>query len=741
MSVKSFKLAIIGAGAVVEKYHLPAILKLGNKISVEWLIDINYERAKKLASLYQIPFYDKDYNNVKDVDGVLIAVPNYLHAQIAKYFLNKGVDVLVEKPLATSSKEARELVEISEKNNVRLCVGFVKRFYPCYAQLKKLVDINIVGDINKVEFIEGWTFSWPLESGYLFEKSKAGGGVLIDLGSHALDLITWIFRPSNIIIKEYYDDNLGNVEANAKANIMLTTYRGENVNVYLELSRERDLGSKFIVKGSKGLLRASLTKPLEVDIINHNESYVLKVKDETLNVIDFFAEQIRSFILNDGRCASGLDGLTNISLIEHLYNLRKPLPLKWVYRTNHDVKRVIDNIINDRRITVLITGATGFIGGRLAERLILDFDNRIRVKAIIRRWEKVARLARLPVEFIKGDILDSDVVDKAVRGSDIVFHLAYGSEGSEKERKNVTIEGTRNILEASVKHKVKRFVHFSTMAVYGYNHRKGEVIDEQHSLIKSRDIYADSKIEAEKLVWEYYRRYKLPVVILRPTIVYGPYSTWITYPMRLILKEAPVLINGNNLSNIVYVDDVIDVAILAAFLDSAIGKAFNISGTEDITWRYYYEKLGEILGKKPLVIDRPLLIARTSFFIHILSRSLKKLFERDIYYRLAKIFVEEIPIAFLIARRVIRPERASEIIKELQYMEKSKEDKIKRLSDELARLSLPDKSLLRLYKMDVKFSIRNLEKYLNYKPRTSFDEGFELIKEWLQFMKYLNDDL
>jgi len=130
-----------------------------------------------------------------------------------------------------------------------------------------------------------------------------------------------------------------------------------------------------------------------------------------------------------------------------------------------------------------------------------------------------------------------------------------------------------------------------------------------------------------------------------------------------------------------------------------------------------------------------------SFFIHILSRSLKKLFEKDIYYRLAKIFVEEIPIAFLIARRVIRPERVSEIIKELQYIEKSKEDKIKRLSDELARLSLPDKSLLRLYKMNVKFSIRNLEKYLNYKPRTSFDEGLELIKEWLQFMKYLNDNL
>jgi nucleoside-diphosphate-sugar epimerase len=278
------------------------------------------------------------------------------------------------------------------------------------------------------------------------------------------------------------------------------------------------------------------------------------------------------------------------------------------------------------------------------------------------------------------------------------------------------------------------------MAVYGYKHRKGEIIDEQHKFIKSRDAYADSKIEAEKLVWEYYRKYGLPIVVLRPTIVYGPHSTWVTYPVKTILKNAPILVNGDTPSNIVYVDDVVDVAILAAFLDSAVGKAFNISGSENITWRHYYSKLGEILGKEPVTINKSLLAAKMNFLKYIFSKSFTQLLRKNIYYRIAKVFVEEVPIVFLIARKVIRPEKASKIIEELQYMEESKERNMKKQAEELAKLSLPDKSLLRLYKMNVKFSIENLEKHLNYKPQTSFNEGLELIREWLHFMGCFNSE-
>jgi hypothetical protein len=192
------------------------------------------------------------------------------------------------------------------------------------------------------------------------------------------------------------------VEANAKANITLITQNGENISVYLELSRERDLGSKFIIRGEKGILKASLTKPLEVIFTDQNRLYEFKVKDKNLNEVDFFAEQIKSFALNDGRCATALEGLLNISLIEQLYSLRKPLPLKWVYRTNQKVKETVNNILGEHKTTVVITGASGFIGGRLAERLVLDFNDKIHVKAIIRKWEKAVRLARLPIEFIKG---------------------------------------------------------------------------------------------------------------------------------------------------------------------------------------------------------------------------------------------------------------------------------------------------------------------------------------------------
>src|SRR3954470_21231111 len=115
--------------------------------------------------------------------------------------------------------------------------------------------------------------------------------------------------------------------------------------------------------------------------------------------------------------------------------------------------------------TVLVTGATGFIGGRLAERLIVEHGARVR--ALVRTFGRAARLARFPIELAQGDLTDAASVDRAVAGCDYVFHCAYGSDGQDDSRRVVNAQGTRNVLEAALKHHVKRVVHTSTVTVYG----------------------------------------------------------------------------------------------------------------------------------------------------------------------------------------------------------------------------------------------------------------------------------
>jgi len=95
---------------------------------------------------------------------------------------------------------------------------------------------------------------------------------------------------------------------------------------------------------------------------------------------------------------------------------------------------------------VLVTGGTGFIGGRLVEKLVSCHDAKVRV--LVRNYANAARIARMPIKMIHGDINNLEDVCNAVEGCDVVFHCAYGNSGSDNKRQEVNIEGTRNIAEA-----------------------------------------------------------------------------------------------------------------------------------------------------------------------------------------------------------------------------------------------------------------------------------------------------
>ncbi len=116
---------------------------------------------------------------------------------------------------------------------------------------------------------------------------------------------------------------------------------------------------------------------------------------------------------------------------------------------------------------LLITGATGFVGCRLAERLALGSDYQVR--ALIHRFSGpgLARLCRLPVTLVNADILDPAAVLEAADGCSTIIHLAYGRAGTEHQRREITVKGTENILKAAVTQKAHKLIYFSTASVHG----------------------------------------------------------------------------------------------------------------------------------------------------------------------------------------------------------------------------------------------------------------------------------
>ena len=169
--------------------------------------------------------------------------------------------------------------------------------------------------------------------------------------------------------------------------------------------------------------------------------------------------------------------------------------------------------------TVLVTGATGFIGGRLAERLVVEHGARVR--ALVRNFGRAARLARYPIELVHGDLKSAESVERAVAGCDYVFHCAYGSDGEDDSRRVVNAQGTSHVLEAALQHRCKRVVHTSTVTVYG-NTPDGP-LDETAPRRKTGFAYGDSKIEAEEAALRYVTR-GLSVAVVQPTVVYGPFG-------------------------------------------------------------------------------------------------------------------------------------------------------------------------------------------------------------------------
>jgi nucleoside-diphosphate-sugar epimerase len=247
---------------------------------------------------------------------------------------------------------------------------------------------------------------------------------------------------------------------------------------------------------------------------------------------------------------------------------------------------------------VLVTGATGFIGGRLAERLVVEHGASVR--ALIRNFGGAARLARYPVELVQGDLKARESVNRAVAGCDYVFHCAYGSDGEDDSRRIVNAQGTDYVLEAALKHGCKRVVHTSTVTVYGST--PDGPLDETAPRRKTGFAYGDSKIEAEQTALGYVAR-GLSVAIVQPTIVYGPFGTTFTAKPLMELKTGRViLINaGDGIANLVYVDDVVSGMFVAAVHEAAHGQAFLLSGPEPTTWRSFYGAFEAMLGLRATV--------------------------------------------------------------------------------------------------------------------------------------------
>ena len=243
----------------------------------------------------------------------------------------------------------------------------------------------------------------------------------------------------------------------------------------------------------------------------------------------------------------------------------------------------------------LVTGATGFTGGKVAERLVNDGHD---VVAFVRASSNIGALEALGVECRTVDIRDAVDVERNFDDISVVYHIAaaYRSEHADHgEFRAVNVDATRHLLQVSLDRGVSRFVHCSTVGV------QGEIEDPpaaEDYRLKPGDHYQESKLDGERIALEYFHK-GLPVSVVRPVGIYGPGDTRFLKLYRPISKGHFVMIGkGNVLYHMTYIDDLVDGFILAGTRDEALGEVFTIAGPNYTTIRELADTIADVLKVK-----------------------------------------------------------------------------------------------------------------------------------------------
>jgi nucleoside-diphosphate-sugar epimerase len=252
-------------------------------------------------------------------------------------------------------------------------------------------------------------------------------------------------------------------------------------------------------------------------------------------------------------------------------------------------------------MNVLITGASGFLGGHCAEAFTHHGDT---VRAIVRTSSRVEFLKSLGVSLHAAELDQADQLRQAMNGVDIVVHAATKVEpyGHWREFVEATIEGTRHVLQAAIVCGVRHFIYISSVGVYERPAREGtldEVTSGYGTPYRWR-YYAQAKIEAEKLVRQSRSDKRLSTTILRPTLMYGPHDT-ASFFGRIVpalrTRRVKWIGDGHNLLNLVYASDAANAIVLAATNPKSHGQIYNIADDENSpTQRQFITPVCELLG-------------------------------------------------------------------------------------------------------------------------------------------------
>lgn len=637
------RVVLVGTGSIAETHA--EVLKSLRDVELVGVCDVELARAQAFARRHAIA---RATASVRELVAAAaphaahVLVPPPHHAAVGRELLELGVAVLMEKPLATSVADARALVELAARRGIALGVNHNQTFHPDFVRLKRAVA---AGEIGRVDHVVA-ALCVPLrqlarrEFGHFM--FRAPQNLLLEQASHPFSQVLDLLGRCRAAtaVRSGARELAPGLTFHDTWQLALECERG---TATLLLSFGRDFGEVFVrAIGQDGsihvdLLRGHVTRAAKTAWPDFAEQWTvakrcaralwsaawrnaanyvlstLKLKERSDLFFVGMRDRIAAFHEHlRGGGEDPCDGAAGLAVVECCELAAAPFATAATAAPRAVASATPKPAPGAAAPDVAVTGAAGFIGSHLTEKLLAGGK---RVAALVRRPEFAPDSLRHDgVALHGGDVADRDAVARAIAGARCVVHLATGAPAagapgatgaggsSDDEVARGIVAAAQVVARACVEERVQRLVFASTIAVYDLGHERDGLVSEASPLDaepKSRAGYARGKIEAEKWLGDFARESGLELVVVRPGFVVGRRGPPQHSGVGLWVKDTQVFGwgAGERPLPFVLVDDVADALVACCERPAAAGRSFNLVGDVGLTAREWVSELRRALGR------------------------------------------------------------------------------------------------------------------------------------------------
>lgn len=604
------RVAIVGAGYVAT-HHLAALSRL-DFVDLVGLCDSNLDAAQALAKRFGIARVAATLGELADAkpNVVYVLTPPASHATLAIQAMDMGCHVLVEKPMADSAADCEAMLAKAKATGLTLGVNHSDLFDPVLMQALATVRSGAIGDVRSVDIMRNSDYP-PYAGGPLPGLVAQGSYAFRDLGVHGLYTLEAFLGP--IAQAEVQYQSRGDNPQIAFDEWQAQALTATGVGRLLLSWNARPMENRLTVRGKRGRIEVDrftqtcrvhreLPGPKFIGILLNG--FFAAVKDSVripMNVLRFATGRLkpspgiragaeafaRAVHRGEAPPFPAEDGLRIARLLDPL----------CAAPDRERTQQLASRYVALPPVDALVTGAAGFLGKAV-------------VTALRERGQTVRVLVRRPVAAFRddagvqqviGDLGDPRIVDHAVAGAGIVYHVGAAMRGGPRDFESGTVWGTRNVLDACRKHGSPRLVYVSSMSVFDHaGRRDNETLTEDYRFEpypQLRGAYTQTKLTAEDAVHRAIVDDGLPAVILRPGQIFGPGAEQVTPNGTIALAGRWIAIgSGRRPLPLVYRDDVVDALLLAAENPKALGRTFNLVDTDTVDRTTYLRRCQAKLG-------------------------------------------------------------------------------------------------------------------------------------------------